>query len=392
MNLFSNFFNQETTVIDPRINVALSISVDSVINGASLSLTSIGRNNGSSHNKLEKHSIKRADRLIGNKTLHAKRMQYYQVIAHQFITNKTPLIIVDWSSVYNYNFVMLRASLSIDGRAITLYEEVYSDENHGSHKAHVRFLANLARVLPLNCQPIICTDAGFKIPWFKVIEKHKWYWLGRVRGVTYCQVNNSADWELVSEQHGKAKSKATEFSQCLLSKTHAYRCRGVLFKKSSQGRRKVNRKGVVTKDNNNAKHSKSSKEPWFLVSNLPKNTYPSHVLVTLYKRRMSIEETFRDNKNEYYGLGLKRSRSRSVERLESILLIAMIAQILLYIIGKAAEVAGYHRNFQANTLKRRVLSYGFLALRVIQHSGSRYEITELMLKQALNKLIEECLF
>jgi len=242
MNLFSNFFNQETTVIDPRINVALSISVDSVINGASLSLTSIGRNNGSSHNKLEKHSIKRADRLIGNKTLHAKRMQYYQVIAHQFITNKIPLIIVDWSSVYNYNFVMLRASLSIDGRAITLYEEVYSDENHGSHKAHVRFLANLARVLPLNCQPIICTDAGFKIPWFKVIEKHKWYWLGRVRGVTYCQVNNSADWELVSEQHGKAKSKATEFFQCLLSKTHAYRCRGVLFKKSSQGRRKVNRK------------------------------------------------------------------------------------------------------------------------------------------------------
>jgi len=105
---------------------------------------------------------------------------------------------------------------------------------------------------------------------------------------------------------------------------------------------------------------------------------------------MSIEETFRDNKNEYYGLGLTRSRSRSVERLECILLIAMIAQIFLYVIGKAAEFAGYHKHFQANTRKKRVLSYGFLALRVIQHSRVDFEITELMLKQALNKLIEEC--
>lgn len=390
MNLFSNFFNQETTQIDPRINLSLSTSVNSVIHGASLSLTSIGRHNGSNHNKLEKHSIKRADRLIGNNTLHSNRINYYQIIAAQFISTTSPLIIVDWSSVYNYNFVMLRAAISIGGRAITLYEEVYPNEKHGNHKAHVRFLANLKSVLPVNCHPIICTDAGFKVPWFKAVEAHKWYWLGRVRGVTYCQVNASNEWELVSSQHKKAETKATEFTHCLLSKSHAYYCRGVLFKKSAKGRKNTNRLGVVTKDYNNIKHSKSAKEPWFLVSNLPKVDYPKNTLVVLYTRRMSIEETFRDNKNEYYGLGLTRSRSRSVERLECILLIAMIAQILLYVIGKAAEFAGYHKHFQANTRKKRVLSYGFLALRVIQHSRVDFEITELMLKQALNKLIEEC--
>ena len=143
MNLFSNFFNQETTQIDPRINLSLSISVDSVIHGASLSLTSIGRHNGSNHNKPEKHSIKRADRLIGNSTLHSNRISYYQTIATQFINDTSPLIIVDWSSVYNYNFVMLRAAISISGRAITLYEEVYPNKKHGNHKAHVRFLANI---------------------------------------------------------------------------------------------------------------------------------------------------------------------------------------------------------------------------------------------------------
>lgn len=391
MNLFSNFFNQETTQIDPRINLSLSISVDSVIHGASLSLTSIGRHNGSNHNKPEKHSIKRADRLIGNSTLHSNRISYYQTIATQFINDTSPLIIVDWSSVYNYNFVMLRAAISISGRAITLYEEVYPNKKHGNHKAHVRFLANLERVLPVNCQPIICTDAGFKVPWFKAVEAHNWYWLGRVRGVTYCQVNASSEWELVSKQHIKAKTKATEFTQCILSKTHAYNCRGILFKKAAKGRKNKNRLGVVTKDFNNVKQSKSAKEPWFLVTNLPNIDYPKHKLVFLYTRRMSIEETFRDNKNEYYGLGLTRSRSQSVERLECILLIAMIAQILLYVIGKAGEVANYHKHFQANTSKRRVLSYGFLALRMLQHSGNKYEITEYMINQALNKLIDECL-
>jgi len=78
MNLCSNFFNQETTQIDPRINLSLSTSVNSVIHGTSLSLTSIGRRNGSNHNKLEKHSIKRADRLIGNNTLHSNRINCYQ--------------------------------------------------------------------------------------------------------------------------------------------------------------------------------------------------------------------------------------------------------------------------------------------------------------------------
>ena len=286
---------------------------------------------------------------------------------------------------------MLRAAISISGRAITLYEEVYPNEKHGNHKAHVRFLANLAQVLPVNCHPIICTDAGFKVPWFKAVEAHQWYWLGRVRGVTYCKVNARNEWELVSKQHTKAKPKATEFSQCILSKSHAYKCRGVLFKKSAKGRKNKNRLGVVTKDNNNFKQSKSAKEPWFLVSNLPVIDYSKRKLVVLYTRRMSIEETFRDNKNEYYGLGLTRSRSLSVKRLECILLIAMIAQILLYIIGKAGEVAGYHKQFQANTSKRRVLSYGFLALRILQHSGNEYEITEHMLNQALNKLVDECL-
>ena len=102
-------------------------------------------------------------------------------------------------------------------------------------------------------------------------------------------------------------------------------------------RKKLNRKGVVTKDSTNIKHAKSAKEPWFLVSNLPENKYRPHQLVNLYRRRMGIEESFRDCKNEYYGMGLKRSRSKNIERLQVILLIAMLALFYLLMIGRAAE-------------------------------------------------------
>jgi hypothetical protein len=389
MQLFSNFFNQESIKIDPRISRALSTSVESVIHGSSLSLTSIGRNNGSRQNSSEKHSIKRVDRLLGNSSLHDSRLQFYQLIANQFITTKHPLIIVDWSSVYNYNFVMLRASIPIDGRAITLYEEIYPDTRHGNHKAHVSFLAKLATLLPRGCKPIICTDAGFKVPWFKAINKHDWYWLGRVRGVIYCKLKGETSWECVSLHHHKAKTKASELPPCSLSKAHEFPCRAILYRNKPKGRKNLNRKGVVTECFNNKKHAKSAKEPWFLVSNLPKETYLPHQLVALYKRRMTIEETFRDNKNEYYGLGLSRSRSLSIPRLENILLIAMMAQISLYIIGKAAELNGYHRNFQANTEKRRVLSYGYLALRILKHSNKKYPITQRMIRIALIEIIKE---
>lgn len=389
MKVFSNFFKKESINIDPRITRALFTSVESVIHGAALSLTSIGRTNGSYNNKIEKHSIKRVDRLLGNKTLHASRNEFYQIIINQFVTTNNPIIVVDWSSVYDSNFVMIRASIPVSGRAITIYEEIYPESELTSQKAHKKFLANLDRLLPINCRPIICTDAGFRVTWLKMVDKYDWYWVGRVRGLIHCQLEGEDKWRHVDTLHSRASTKASELPSCMLSKTHKYTCRAVVYKKKSRGRRNLNNKGIVTKDNINQKQAKSAKDPWFLISNLSEVEFPAHKLVAIYQRRMTIEETFRDNKNEYYGLGLSRSRSKSISRLETILLIAMLAQFALYVIGKAAELNGYHRQFQANTLQRRVLSYGYLALRLLQHKGRKYRLTRSELRLALEGLVNE---
>jgi hypothetical protein len=388
MKLLLNLFTLNSNTLDPRIQKSLFSAANSLIHGSELSLTAMGRNSARLNQSSEKHSIKRVDRLLGNQRLQSNRCLYYKLIATQFITGSQPLIHVDWSTVYNYDFVMLRAAISIKGRAVTIYEEVHPEEKHANHQVHKSFIANLKSVLPEGCRPIICTDAGFKIPWFKEVEIQGWYWLARTRGTVKCQIKGLIDWPFVQEYHQLALPIASELKDVKLSKSHKFSCRGVLFKGKNMQRHNLNRKGVTTKCATNIKHAKSAREPWFLVTNLPSDKFRPNHLVNLYKRRMSIEESFRDCKNEYYGLGLSRSLSRSIDRLQVILLLSMMVQFYLYCVGKAAETEGYHRDFQANSVRhKRVLSYGYLALCVLQHE--RYKLSEKALKAAMEALIKD---
>ena len=391
MKVLSDLLTLDSTTLDPRISTSLLNCVTSVTQGSELSLTAMGRMNGELNYAIEKHAIKRVDRLLKNPKLHQVRNIYYKMIASYFASIKHPLIHVDWSTVYNYNFVMLRAAVSIDGRAIVIYEEVYPEKMHTSPIAQRTFLSNLAAILPVHVVPIICSDAGFKIPWFKNIEEHDWYWLARTRGEVKCQLEGEDDWLAVHQHHKKASQSALELPNLSLSKSHQFPCRGVLYKGKDKRRKNMNRQGIVTKDAINAKHAKSAKEPWFLVSNLPADKYLAHHLVNLYRRRMGIEESFRDVKNEYYGLGLRRSKSRNIERLQIILLIAMLASFYLLMLGKAAEMEGLHRYFQANTIKnKRILSYVFLGRRIIKHR--EYNLSEDLLINAFSALIEESFY
>lgn len=391
MKILSDLFTLDSTTLDPRISKSLLSCVNSVAHGGELSLTSMGRKTGALNRCSEKHAIKRVDRLLKNQKLHDVRPKYYEMIASYFASIKHPLIHVDWSTVYNYDFVMLRASVSVDGRAITIYEEVHKEELHGSPKVQSDFLANLAKILPTHTTPIICTDAGFKVPWFKAVASYNWYWLARTRGTVKCLIGDDSHWLYVHKHHHRAKKKAVELPLVILSKKNKYQCRGVLFKGKDMQRKNLNRKGIVTKDNANKQYAKSAKEPWFLVSNLPADKYPPHQLVNFYRRRMGIEESFRDCKNEYYGMGLRRSRSRNCARLQIILLIAMLALFYLLMLGRASETEGFHKQFQANTTKRkRVLSYAFLGRRIIHHN--EYNIGEALLISAFSALIEESFY
>ncbi|MCE2597399.1 hypothetical protein K6Y31_21760 [Motilimonas cestriensis] len=53
---------------------------------------------------------------------------------------------------------------------------------------------------------------------------------------------------------------------------------------------------------------------------------------------MQIEESFRDLKGPAYGFGLRHCRSRSPKRLDILLLISLLAEIVLWCIGLKKRV------------------------------------------------------
>lgn len=73
----------------------------------------------------EKHNIKRADRLIGNTRLNKERSQIHRILTDMIINReKHPVILIDWSRLSsNGHYHVLRASVPVGGRALTVHPE-----------------------------------------------------------------------------------------------------------------------------------------------------------------------------------------------------------------------------------------------------------------------------
>jgi hypothetical protein len=103
---------------------------------------------------------------------------------------------------------------------------------------------------------------------------------------------------------------------------------------------------------------------WLIAISLPRTKCVGKKIVAIYRLRMQIEEEFRDIKSSLFGLGFEHHKSRCVQRIAILILIAALASILANIIGLAIFMVGLHRRYQANTVKtRRVLSFHYLGLR-----------------------------
>jgi len=75
-------------------------------------------------------------------------------------------------------------------------------------------------------------------------------------------------------------------------------------------------------------------EPWFLMTDLDRAV---ESLTTLYGKRMTIEELFRDNKNKRNGFSLRHTKITKAERLDRLLLVLALAYWLLVGIGLVAK-------------------------------------------------------
>lgn len=345
---------------------SLRATVQSCMEKQELTVTGIGR--GIAGTTKEKHRIKRADRLLSNRWLQIERPLAYGALIKLLISHlPRPVIHIDWSDLdaHRGNY-LLRASLAFKGRALTLYEQVYPLTKKEKPEENQRFLELLKDMLPPNCKPIIVTDSGFKVPWFRLVQQQGWDFIGRIRGNSMCQTTEY-DWMSCQELFKKATKRPKTFAGSKLTQQSEYPTNLILHKKAIKGRSKTTKLGEKSRASCSLDESRSAREPWLLATNMNvDNPKTIQQVIAAYRSRMQIEESFRDNKSARFGLSLDWQRSKCPARLAILVLIGTLAHTLLIFIGLSGVSAGLHREFQANTRQyRSVLSYSYLAMRMI---------------------------
>lgn len=366
---------------------ALMDGVESLVYGQTLTVTGLGRS--SLRNISMKQSIKQSDRLIGNNHLYEERQSIYQTVTQRLIgNNKRPLILIDWSDyTHDRSQLLLRASVPVGGRALTLYEEVHPLKTYGNARIQKDFLNILQSFLSTDCQPIIITDAGFVSPWFRAVQKLGWDYIGRLRRNIYYRDNDLNEWTKCVTLHDKATSTPDYYGDVDIVRYQPFNCFLYLYKQQSKGRHKKTHYGREAQSRHSKKNALREITPWLLVSSLGQEDVSAKHVIQLYRTRMQIEEGFRDMKNHRSGFALSDTRTRSPERLANLLLVGMLATLVVWLMGRLAEEQKLHYHYQANTVKKhRVLSLFYLGcLLVVQ---GQFNFTTHELQQAI-KLVQQ---
>ena len=347
--------------------VSLMSMVEACIQGKKLSVTGLGR--AIKNTVYEKHNIKRADRLMGNLALNQERGLLYRSMAKWIVGNhKQPVILVDWSDLSaNRSFHLLRASLPVGGRALTLYDEVHPEKKLGNGDIEKRFLKRLKDLLPKNCCPIIITDAGYRTPWFNAVQELGWDFVGRVGGHTMITPQSKGNWIRVEQIFETATTQPHYLGFIDLVKRNPLACHAYLLRKKKQGRVKKTVFGKRCEMKHSKKNAHRERTPWLIVTSLTGGTTITKRVINLYKTRMQIEEGFRDIKNSRFGFSLDEAKVSTKFRYENLLLVGVLATFAVWLTGKVAELKNIHRQYQANTIKKRnVLSTFYLGSCVLK--------------------------
>jgi hypothetical protein len=351
-------------------------AVVSTVSGPRLTLTEIGRRFGGRADL--RHRIKRADRLLGNRHLQRDSREIYSALARMLLTGVLqPLIVIDWTDLKDdQSLHLLRASLPVGGRSLTLYEEVHPQRHLGSRKVQHQFLQRLAEIIPATADPIIVADSGFKVPFYREVERLGWRWVGRVRGRDDVKLKHR--WRSCKRLFAEATTTARHLGVGEWVRSNPLQAAFVLVRLPKQGRRAKTASGKRARSKKSQHAARSAREPWLLVACPRLADWSAERLVKVYRQRMQIELSFRDMKSQHFGTGLECSASKKHGRFTVLVLIASLVAILLWLIGTAAENAGLHQKMRPGSRKRRAYSRVFLARLLVTLESCRQSLEELV--------------
>jgi hypothetical protein len=352
-----------------------------------LTLSSLGREIDSLIQ--DRSGIQKVNRLLGNERLLNDYSKIAKSVSDLLIGNKKhPKIIVDWTKYPNSEDVVLCAMLAVESGALVLYEKRCSVKKMGNKQIQQKFLRELKTIIPSGCKPVIVTDAGFHNDWFKKVLKLGWDYVGRIRGMRKYREPGKNRFISCRNLFKHATKKARRLGELILTRKNPTKSHFYLIKEELSGRKARTRGGKVRRDKDSKAYSRSHREPWLLASSLS-GFHAAKKVVRIYSSRMKIEESFRNLKSSRYGLSLEQSKTIRKKRRDILLLIAMLANIVAWVMGCVGEKMKIQCQFQSNSIKhRRVISIFSLGYRMIK---KRITVPISMLRNAIASLHQEAI-
>lgn len=289
--------------------------------------------------------LKCLDRLLSNRHLHAQRESIYAEMMRWLIRQPMPIIVVDWADLHeDCRWQLLRAAIPVGSRSITILEMVFPESMKGSPVAEKQLLQRLRALLPSGVTPILVTDAGFRAPWFRAVARFGWHYVGRLRHRTLIRPHNS-DWFDNRNLLPQATARAKRFPHVAMVASDPWYVDLVLYRRPRAGRVQLNRHGTRRRSRASMQAERREREPWLLVVSSALDALSAHQIVSIYRKRMQIEESFRDLKCDRFGCAFYYSLTRKPERIAMLLLIHALATFTAWLAALAQDTAAALRQY-----------------------------------------------
>jgi len=346
--------------------LSLADGVVGVLHAASLSIHAIGRGLSAARNLDSKHATKQVDRLLSNSgiSMHLLMLNWIRFIVG---VRKEIVVALDWTEFdADDQSVIALYLVTKHGRATPLvWKSVRKSKLKGNRTSYEwETVEILHEALAEDVTITVLADRGFgDIKFYEYLDSLGWNYVIRFRqGIEVaCKEESKSAGEWLH-----ASGRARKLSKTLVTMAK-YEVPSVVVVKAS-----------------------TMKDSWCLASNLASDS--ASKIVSLYGRRFTIEETFRDTKDIHFGMGLSATHIRDPKRRELLLFLGAVAHALLTLLGEAGEACGLDRGFRRNTQKKRPLSlyrqgcYWYDALAAMDDERARLLMShfdQIMRKQAI---------
>ncbi len=337
--------------------LSISNSVLGVIHSGSLVIHLIGYGLAKVKGLCQKHAIKQVDRLFSNSKFDVWEY-FYTWVSYIIGSRKEVVIAMDWTEFdADDQSTIALYLITSHGRATPLiWKTVVKSKLKGWRNHHEdTVLIRLYEVLPPNVKVTILADRGF--------GDQKLYKL--LKSLNFDFIIRFREGIMVTNDKGERK----------IAKNWV----------PTNGRVRLLRNAKVTSLKTNVPtvacvKKKGMKEPWCLACS--SSSMKGAFIVKLYSKRFSIEETFRDQKDIHFGMGLSATHISIPMRRDRLLFISAIAQVFLTLLGAAGESIGMDRRLKANTSKKRTHS-------LFTQGKHYYESIATLKEEYLKPLIEK---